>query len=145
MQQARAQPAPALADRAITPIKPLYRDGAVQRRAVQHAGMGREVEIAGGAVHEAAVVPHDEIARPPAVAVDEAPVGGLGQQIGQQRPALRHRQPLDMRGIVAEIQPLAAGFRVGADQRRLCRRDPRRCRLQLHINYDMIPILFCLI
>ena len=79
--------------------------------------MGREVEIVGSAVHEAAVVPHDEIARLPAVAIDEARVGGMRQQLGQQRAPLVNRQPLNMRGVVTEIEPLAAGFRMGPDQR----------------------------
>src|SRR4051794_37534376 len=80
-----------------------------QTGAVQNARMERGVEIRIGAVQQAAVVPHQDIAKPPLMPVHEPLLGRMFFEASQQRPPVRHRATIDMRSVFAQKEALAAG------------------------------------
>ena len=68
-------------------------------------------------MHQAAVVPHHELVRAPAVPVDGAE-GRRGRvELVHQRPSLRIIHPLDGLRVVAEEQTVASGLGMGANNR----------------------------
>src|SRR4051812_47024930 len=68
------------------------------------------------AVHGGEVVPDDEIAHAPAMAVDEARLGGVLGEIAQQQPSFGHWPVDDLRSVRGEIERMPAGARVAADK-----------------------------
>jgi hypothetical protein len=93
------------------------RHGAADDAAVHDAAVARHLEIGGGAVQQAAVVPHHQFAEPPAMSIDKARLRRVRQEFGEQRGAVRFGQPDDVRRMVADIERLAPGIRVRAHQR----------------------------
>ena len=81
------------------------------------------------AVHRPAVVPHDEIADAPAVAVHELRLRGEREQVEQQDAALRERPADDVRGVGADVERLASRRRMRADERLRHGRDLGALRL----------------
>jgi hypothetical protein len=49
-------------------------------------------------MHDRAVVPEDQVADPPAMAVDEVRLHGVGIEHVDQRAAFDHRHPFDSQG-----------------------------------------------
>ena len=68
-------------------------------------------------MQETAVVPHHDIADPPAMCVNELSLCGVREQLAQQPGAFPGRQADDVRCVVAEIERLSAALRMGAHQR----------------------------
>ena len=87
-----------LAEHRAAPYDAALRGGVVGRRAVHHA----------------AVVPHDQLAGPPAVLVGEVRMDGERIQLLDQRAPFVVRHALDVFRVIAEVQALAAGFRMRA-------------------------------
>ena len=97
---------------------------------MQNAAFFIQLEIGDNSVEKAAVVPHDEIADPPAVSVDELASRCISQEFIQQRPTFRKRPPHDVRRVIAEIERFDAGFGMGADKRMIDEfLATRHCRL----------------
>ena len=69
------------------------------------------------AVHGGAVVPDDEVAEAPRVAVHELRLGRVLDQVPQEEPALGHRPVDDPRRVRGDVERPAAGARDGADER----------------------------
>src|SRR5581483_9800472 len=84
-----------------------------RRHATQLAPVLRVVERP-AAVHGREVVPDDEITDAPAVAVDEARLGGMLGEVAQQQPAFGHRPADDVRGMRGEVQRTPPGAPIGA-------------------------------
>src|SRR5215472_6955068 len=61
------------------------------------------------AMHRVAVVPDDEIALSPSMAIDELPLGRVLGQIVQQQAAIRDRPADDVRCMRRQVQALSAG------------------------------------
>src|SRR6185503_8975671 len=87
-----------------------------QRRAPQVARVVLVVEGA-GAVHRALVVPHDEVADPPLVAIDELALRRVLGQLAQQHHRFGHRPADDPPGVRGEIERGPAARRVDAHER----------------------------
>jgi hypothetical protein len=83
------------------------------------------VEVVAGFVQKASVVPDDDVACPPLVSVDELGLRRVFEELLEERASFFHRHPLDMGGMVSEIQALAPGRRVGPDERMRYRRRSR--------------------
>src|SRR5215813_2076007 len=61
-----------------------------------------------GAVHGLAVVPHDEVADPPLVRIDELALGGVLGQVAQEQPRLRQRPAQDRARVRGQVERFAA-------------------------------------
>jgi len=84
---------------------------------VQHPRVGRRVEIRVGAVQQTAVVPHQQVARPPGMAVEIARLGRMRFEAQDERPAFLEGHALDVGGMHAGEDRRAPGLRVNARQR----------------------------
>src|SRR5712691_9005486 len=69
--------------------------------------------VGGGAVEDAAVVPHDQVAFPPLVPVAELGLGDVIEQGLEERAALLERQAVDVRGVSTEEEGPPLVHRVG--------------------------------
>src|SRR5580698_6951374 len=76
------------------------RDLVGQRRAMQIPDLG--VIVAAGAVHGRAVVPHDQIVRPPDMGVNELALCRVLVEVAQESARLGHRPALDLAGMARE-------------------------------------------
>src|ERR1700740_497235 len=94
----------------------LYRHRSANHAAVEDAPVSAHFEIGDGAVKEAAIVPHHQIANAPAVGIDELRLRRVFQQFVEERPSLRFGHPKYVRGMVAEIKRLRARLGMGAHQ-----------------------------
>jgi sodium-dependent dicarboxylate transporter 2/3/5 len=95
-------------------------------RAVHDAPAARIERVA--AVHDAAVVPEDQVAGAPLMAPRQRVAGGRVPDAIEQRVGLVERQPLEPRvAASAEIEMLAPGFGMHADER--VERAGRRARI----------------
>src|SRR5688572_6371388 len=70
-----------------------------------------QVVVLGAAVHRAAVVPHDELVRAPAVRVDELALRHVGDHLVDQLPAVLVAHAVDASRVRGDIERLAAGLR----------------------------------
>src|SRR5438067_9906378 len=84
-------------------------------RAAHVADLVAGVEAA-GAMHHLAVVPHDEIARPPGVRVDQLGLCVVLGQVAQEHARIGHRPTLDRPGMLRQKQRFAAGHGMAADE-----------------------------
>ena len=85
------------------------------RRAAHHAPVPLGVPRT-AAVQHAAVVPHDEIPLAPAVLVHGLRARRAREQVVEQAPRLLERHALDVPGVGADVDVLAAVHRVGAHE-----------------------------
>src|SRR5436190_4526289 len=98
------------------------------------------------AMHGAAVVPHDEIAHPPAVGVDELALRGVSGQFGHERQRfgiLHSPNPADVRSDVQRIAPAFGYAPHERPQHRrkrdlLFRREVGKAELAARINERML-------
>src|SRR5262249_4072641 len=90
--------------------------------AVQYAAVFSHLVIGDRAVQQATVIPHHEITLPPAVGVHKSVLGGVFEQFVEESCSCGLRHASDMRGMVAEIESLASGVGMGADERVIDRR-----------------------
>src|SRR5688572_8045148 len=91
-------------------------------RVARHGRPLHEAVVAGGVerrrpMQHAAVVPDDQVALPPLVAVAELRLGDEGGELAEQRAAVLDRHPDDVRGVGADEQCAAAVHGVGAHER----------------------------
>jgi hypothetical protein len=99
--------------------------GAASAGPASRAGHGRAVHDAAvavvaahGVVHGAAIVPDHHHALAPDVAVDEAVLGHVLVEAGQQRGGLVRRHPLDPDRVDGrDEERFSPGYRMGANQR----------------------------
>src|SRR4030095_2868225 len=75
------------------------------------------VVVGEAAVHGRAVVPDDEVAHAPRVAVDELALGSVLDEIAQQQPPLGYPPVHDARGVRGHVERAAARARDRADER----------------------------
>ena len=73
--------------------------------------------IGDNAMQQAAVIPHHQIADAPMMGVDEMALCRMVEQFPVQRSAFRLGHAENMRRVIAEIERLASGIRVGTHQR----------------------------
>src|SRR4030095_1968671 len=97
------------------------RNFAEDRTPADDAALRRRI-VGSGAVHDAAVVPGDELACLPAVLVGEVGMDGERIELLDQLPSLVIRHADDVLGVIAEIDALSPRFRMGADDRLVDRR-----------------------
>src|SRR6516162_341281 len=90
--------------------------------AVQDPPIFTHVVIGDSAMEQAAVIPHDEITLAPAVGVHELPLRGVLEQLFEEGSPLGLGHAADVRGMVAKIERLAAGIRMGPHERVIDRR-----------------------
>src|SRR6185295_9731115 len=92
-------------------------------------GTAHVARLVGGerarAVHGLAVVPHDQITHTPAVRVHELPLGGVLDEVAQERAGLGDRPADDPAGVRREVERLALRDRVRAHERLAYRREAR--------------------
>src|SRR5262249_34390232 len=88
-----------------------------QTSPLQHAWVPRRVEVGVGAVKQAAVVPHQQVARHPLVAVDETLLHRVLNELLQTNAPDLLGLPFEVRGVLAHEERLAPGFRDRADER----------------------------
>ena len=95
----------------------LNRHIALQHDAVEISQLAHIV-VAIGLVQQRAVIPHNEIARPPLVTVLVLRLSHVLQQVGEQGQGIRFRHSDDALGADRiDVDRLAAAFRVGANNR----------------------------
>src|SRR5438270_4828325 len=101
--------------------------GSERHRAANHAAVqdwpiSADLVIGHGTVKEAAIVPHHQIADAPAVGIYELRLCGVLQQGVEERPSFRFGHPEYVRGVIAEIERLSPGLRMGTNKRMIDRR-----------------------
>ena len=84
---------------------------------MQNSRVNGGVKIRVGAVQEAAVIPHQDIIRPPAMTVDEPVLRRVLFQAGQESASIGNRPTLDVRCVFAHKEALAACIRMDPNQR----------------------------
>ena len=85
-------------------------------------------------MEHAAVVPHDEVARRPAVGEHPRRAARLLAQHLEQRTALRDVLPDDMARVAPDVEALPPRLRVGADHRVFDRREVVEVGLAQHVE-----------
>ena len=86
-------------------------------RAVQNTALLIHPEIGDNSVEQAAIIPHDEVADPPAVGVNELALRRMRQEFIQQCSPFGKWPPRYVRRVITEIERFDAGFGVGSDKR----------------------------
>ena len=67
-------------------------------------------------MHQAAIVPHHQIAGAPFVFINHIRACRMAQEFVQQRLAFFHAHPFNMRNVIANIQSFPAGIGMCADK-----------------------------
>src|SRR5215831_11913392 len=95
----------------------LTRIGDVRHRGALHVAFPPQVVELRAAVHGAAIVPDNQVMNAPPMGVDELPLGGMGDELVDQRAAVRLRHAEDAAGMRGEVKRFAASLRDGSHER----------------------------
>src|SRR5262245_57710245 len=91
--------------------------GDVRHRGTLHVAFPAQVVELSAAVHGAAIVPDNQVMNAPPMGVDELPLGGMGDELVDQRAAVRLGHAEDAAGMRGEIKGFAATLRDGSHER----------------------------
>src|SRR5258708_7884822 len=104
--------------------------------ATAHHATLRERIIGRGAMHHAAVVPYDQLARLPAMLVREIRMNGESVELLYERASLRVGHADDGLRVVAQVDALAAGFGVRPHDRMI----DGRCLEPLRLGHRFLAV-----
>ena len=90
--------------------------GDVRHRGTLHVAFPAQVVELRAAVHGAAIVPDNQVMNTPPMGVDELPLGGMGDELVDQRAAVRLRRAEDAAGMRGKVKRFAASLRDGSHE-----------------------------